>query len=1678
MVCTSGSPKDAELGTLLESIREQFELILGDSEQVAQDCSRAAGLLASPPDSPGRRFLTDLAEALREVEDEVGQPACDLIVAFAAESPEPWKLLRLLLRAENPAYAAAGLDAVLESIAAGRLALDNPVLKDLAALLERLEELADDSDLLARMAAVIDTDLHESGGLAHLLTKGAGLPVRRLAARLLDVGGGPIGTGIAGRVLGEEAYGVLRPYLEFTLATHADLMLLAGSRAGARTLAAMFRAAEEEFGPALVREAVAQLGWQRVRLGMRITPYVELSGPGLLPIVVRSCEAGLFADGSLSETARSYLVTAHGGALDAGAGRRDSRDPVDRFRRMNLQHAELLGEILDVAPLDTKRARRIVRTMDSVVETFASLFRDSAAECEILPGVWSDLRERVLEMMDGRSDTDRLGPEPTRLVLAFEDPANLGEVRSVHGLKRYLHQKGLKLGFELVGTDHAPDRTVDLLLIRGDGQQVRSSTLRYIEFEAGGEPDPDPWIPFPVRMAVDGLARQLVQGTESFPGVDAFLFGNEVHYYVSFRNHPVFLRIDYSPPQRGGMIDLEYFGVSNYELDLHPNLELDGICEFFRKLEFDVRMSGTRLFVRYDKERSSDLGDLLRKAESVFLLLPFLMDVDWIVGSLQLPAEARRLVIAAWAERFRAAGVLPVDRILDSGRKAIVVETGCGPAGTEERIWKGKAPYADRCSSPAPEGLLAGILRALEEAGLPAAPWSSEAASGSVPLREIERNALAPLREAIACGRVEWSGGRLRPAPAEIFALEHEADRFAQLLSDGGEPVLEAIAMSRPLAELERFVEFGTTGYVGGLKVGRARVVVRGGEITVYVARDRHGVIRMGFFTTAGFLFRGRAKAGARWRSNIRHDCGHFWSLLIGANYVTAASAEAPLDSERDLAQLREIAEAVRPADKRAAGAPERILGGMRVAPGRAVGPALFGTEGRQPADLDGAVLVASEVRPTDNPFLFRSAGVISTGGALLSHAALLAIQFGKPAILAQGRWTTSGHRSALLFSTSVYREIERRTGGYAVCVLELVEERTEELVEEDLVILDADGGTAEVLGQGRDTATLWDNLRLLGEADVRSRAASSDSEVMAARAQQMRARHQIEKVLGRVADPTLAGFAAHELAAGRMLGGVPAADRARLISLLLANPAVAGPVAGKLATIAAGLAEACREAERSARERIPVSLFLYEIVGLRLRYLRSHRVLEGLRATMRACDLPDLAESGDPQREECSGADVLDEPARLRLEELAAQLLAGLGEEGPRRRHLLRRLERIDRICGLPPTTIGTVRDAAGQVADEDGRAVERAGRAWVLTPSECGLETHPRIGWKAANLAEVDRLVGRSVVPDWFVVTDHAFGRMLDRPADPKVLPPGCGLPPGATLGQAIETILRAEDLEDSHRSACIRALWGAMELPDELVEGVRQACARLEEAAEGDLYLALRSSSCDEDSETQMRAGEFDTYLFVRGADAVLEHLKLTWSGFWTERAICSRRADGNASARPAGGVVVQRMVRSRVSGVLQTVNVGSGDLQEMLINVGLGQGEGIVSGRVAADLVTVIKDFGAGEDPVHFNYLTNDKIEQVVFDEKRGSGTRIEETLYHQRLRPAIEYTELSEIARLAVELEEAYGYPLDVEFALEGDRLWLLQARPIAIFSAELEETLDHHPLTGGPIATGPEGVDP
>jgi pyruvate, water dikinase len=1649
------------LAALLESIAGEFDVAMGRPEKVRADCARLREQLARPPAAPHVERLDSLAALLRQRSGPIAEPLFDFLEEQAAASDDPWPLVEALLRSRDDALARRALGVTERLAARGSLAVDRRVVRFLAEQVDTTGSPLDEPEALA----TIDRLLRGPGPGPHdpvlaLYLEPAGDRIRGLAARLLDRGGQPLPSALAETLLGPEAHAFLAPYLRYTRATHRDLLHLQPDPSGPPPALRSLRQAEAVCGEALLRQVIAELGWARVNLGLEVRPQVGVSLDGSLPVMVSPAEAPLLeAIEGARRTSEPWVFVAHGGRA-AGDGEATGTDVVGRFRAYNLAHAEALADILDVSPLTREKVERVLGRMDRIVEDFGVLFAAHAAEWAILPGLYRDLRARVVSELEEEGAPAQLSAELTRLVQSFEDPRTLGEVRTLHGLKRYLHQRGLRLGFRLVGAGGATNRTVDLVLASRERVQRSVRKIAYVDFEPGA----DLAVPYPVTVIVEGFLRQALHGQETFPAVQVFCYGNEVHYYLSFRNHPAFLRIDYAPPLLGGMIDLEYYGVSVYELSTHPSPGLAALRRFFRRLEFYADVEGTRVHARFDKERALDLGDICEKAELLASFVPYLMDVDWTIGSLSLDAPARQQVAEAWADSFAEWGVLPLAHILTRDRQGILLGIESGPTGEREVAWSGEPPYQDRFRAP-PAGVASRLQASLRALGLEAAPLVEGEARPLLGQIRIERQVLRPLREAVARGQLAAFPGGLRARPPELFERRHEAEVFAGLLAAGD--VGPAARLSRLVAPLERTLRFRVTGRVNGHDVQHARLPLRGESLGLFVLRDAGGMIRLALFAHGDVLGRRRENASGPWEATWSADAAALAALLRRHSYLAPGAEPGETRAEEAaevLASFRRprVAQGPRPLPG------ERVLQGLRASPGRTVGRALFGTEGRRPGDFDDAVLVAPSVRPEDNTFLYHARGIVSTGGGILSHAGLIATQFQKPALIVSGEWRREPDGSpTLLYRTPEYREERREVEGAEVALFRDWREREHRLREGDLVVVDAVAGTLRALGQERDALALHEELRRLGEAGRRLARALDPPEILAVRGQRVRAAHQIRRVLGRLTDPVLARHAAHELLAGEALTGEAATrdDRAALLALLLRNPAAGAAARHYLVELAGEVRGRHEVVADETRRRLPTATSTNEILARRLETLRLGRALEEAAASLRACGVEPPAPGG-------SLAPEIDRLARGRLEELRAARrrdLEGAAPHDARRRHLLRQIERLDLVLARPDEK--EVRRARVHLAEDDEAALRALRDRRVVTGEEGGFELHPLIGWKAANLAEVARL-GGGLVPPWFVVTDRAFEEVLDAPlarSGAEAVAHGA-----STLRGAVSAILARRDLDHARQSVLIRALWDGARLSEELSQEVRAAYRRLAgrpggggepDGPEGP-FVAVRSSAREEDAELAARAGEFETFLFVRGEEKLLEQLKRAWSGLWTERAIHNRALLGTGSDRAGGGVVFQRIVWSRVSGVLQTVNVAESEPREMVINVGLGLGEGIVSGTVAADHVVVAKEGDLERGPLRFRYVTADKRERVVFDRRAGVGTTRDECLYHQRLRPALEYVELAELVRVAAGLEAAYGYPLDIEFGIEGDRLFVLQARPVATFLSLLHETVERHPLEG------------
>jgi pyruvate,water dikinase len=1551
----------------------------------------------------------------------------------------------------------------------GRLAVGVPLLRRIAQIDEATplsaEALEDAGDLMRRLPpGVLPPD---AGGdrVAALFELASERGLRRLAARALDASGRRPDLALVSERLGEDEAAFLRPYLEHSGATHQDLVDVIPFPAETPAFVEGLKRAEQALGPTLLREVIGRLGWSRLTCGFSAEPRVGLSVGGSFPFVVAPGPAQFLSRVAESDALwRRHLVIAHGGPPEEG-GAETSDETVQRFRRYNLTHAALLDEILAVAPLDEAKIERILAMMDRVVADFAVLFGGTSDDAKEVAAVYERLRRLVGADLARDRPRGVLSGETVRRMQMFEDPQRLQDVTTVHGLKRYLHQQGLRLAFRLFRSQRGANRTIDLV-VAGERELRCEQVIRYLEFEPT-EPVGGARLPFVLSLVAEALGRQLLLGRK-LPWVTVLGYGNEFQIYVSYRNHPAFIRLDLSPPLRGGMIDLEYFAVSQYEMDQHPDLSLQGIQRVLRGMDFDVSKEGLRLKARYDKERAVDLGDIVAKARALFDLLPYLMDVDWVIGDLDYPPTARAEVAAAWSGFFARWGVVPAEEVLSQARRKIVVAVEPDPAGPREVVWDGRGAYRDRFEGTPPDSLVETLRSEMERRGLGALGAGAPAPRGSPGQRLLDQTMLRPLGEALARGEVRETPDGVEPATEDLFQREHEAVRLATVLGEGGPALARAAQMAALVRGIERQVRFRTTGSVHGYAVQAARLPTAPRPVGLFVLRDAQGIVRLALAVGGGVLYRARGAGHEPWSRRDELEVGELARSLRAYNYLGAEPDGGAPVSDEDLGELRRRFEAPSAAPVPRKGSGERHVPATVAAPGRATGFALFHTAGRQPAELEGAVLLARAVRPEDTPWLRHAAAIVSTGGGILSHVGLVALELEKPAMIVEGRWsTTPSGAEVLLYRRPQWREEESTIAGHHVVCRQELHDTEEALEQGDLVAVDGESGGLVVLGHDAQALALHQGMRQLESASAALAVTRSGEEILASRGRLLRALHQLERLLARLEHPALVRHAVRELLT---LPRVPLAPegrqgRTRLLGALLGNPACEAEARQSTLRLLRDLRERLEAASLAAECDVRHLIHPSEVLFTRLGIRRLHETLADALELVRARGL-DAGTPGDT-----AGVDAA---CRRRLEELGARMteqveaFAGLPEKHWRLRHLLPRLDRLagilDGSAAWRAPDAGWRRSAGSRAEiaialqqEDEARVRELAGRR-VLGMADGGLELRDLVGGKAAHLGEISRVLGSSAVPAWFAVTDAAFREVLAMPVPPSTWE-GLHLGPAETLETAIERVMAHGDWDARRQADVVRELWRARPLPAALAAEISAAYAGLAAEPGENPPVAIRSSSHEEDAEAAAWAGQFDTFLFVRGADAVIEHLKLAWAGFWTERAIDQRRLLGTAQRARGGGIVVQRMVDSRASGVLHTVCAASGQLREMVVNAGLGLGEGIVSGTVDVDHISVSKTGDLQTGDLQLRYRVGDKREQVVRDVERGSGTKRQETRYHQRLRPALEYVELCELVRTAARLEEALGEPLDVEFAIEGRGLRILQARPVPIFAAAWRETL-------------------
>lgn len=1679
------APEPGPIESELQALEAQFALVLGRPERVEASCRALRVLLEPAGEGVAARCGARLLPLLQQRQGPVATALLPFLEEQAERAAEPRAFVLGLLAARDDGVRRRGLELACRLTESGRLPVDLETALAAAALLEQEAGLGSDAgalaslrELLRRLPAPRGTPPGDDP-LLRFLAPEQPLPLRRLAARILDQADTPAPPERWSELLEPTAAEALAPHLQYTRATHADLVDLTAEPDALRASLGSFRDAERVLGSSLLSMVISELGWGRVAGGLTCRRWVGVSVDRGLPFAVTPVEAAWL--GSCVGARRlwdRFLVVARG-LTGAPVGRADGEDAaVRRFRDYNVVHAELLGLIIEVAPLTLAKVRQILSRLDRVVADFAVIFEGHSEDARRVETVYARLRAESLAAIEGMPEDRPLPSDATRLVQMFEDPKTLDEVRTLHGLKRYLHQQGLRLAFRVFRSGRSTNRTVDLLLAAPHRVLQVVRRIRYLDFEPDPEAGPTD-LPFPVALLAEALGRRLLAEKPEWPDAEVLVYGNEVQAFVRFRNHPVFLRMDLSPPQRGGMIDLEYFGVSQYELDRHPDLSLPWIQRVFRRLDFDVQADGQHLHVRYDKERAFDLGDLVSRARRLCSLLPHLMELDWVIGRLSYPAPVREAVADAWTDRLVQWGWLPIAESLTADRGRILCAVTPDPAGEREVPWDGRDEYRDRFSRLPDAEIWNRLREGVRARGLDAhARWERTAGAPFAQL-PLEESLLEPFREAAARGELREIAGGHELVSTGLDRRAHEAETLARLLEAGGDRLHAAVRSAFVVRSIERHLRFLTVGAIQRHPVQRASLVLRGERVELVVLRDANGIARLALaFDLPQQLGPGSPPLTLS-RADRRLDDAELIRRLRRDNYL-AAGYEPPIEGE-DPDELRDRFAVPDPVSPPAPAPGERTVAGIAASPGSAAGFARLAAEGRTAGEVDGAVLVAPAIRPEDTPLIRRAAAVVSTGGGILSHAGLIALETHTPALVIAGCWRRDAAGANLLaYRFLDYREETSTVGPYEVVQRCDLQEREDLLRDGDLLVVDAEAGVLTVLGQDRDTLALHEEIhRLQAAADEFSRAGDG-AEELAQRGGWLRAVHALQRVLARLDRPALARHAARELLLAVRAPATPAcrSEVGRLLRTLLENPRCGEVAAHTARELHAELSRRREALGHAARSAIPTAPGPFEVLQLRLAVRHVEQALVTVHSGLAQAGLPTDPIADWPE---------IDATARRRLvglrREAASFLLAASGDAGTwwRRTHMLATVENLDRVLGTedgPPD-----RDRLGRVRED--LAARRAARLGelsekrILTARDGGLELAPLIGAKGANLGEVARILGDERTPPWFAVTDAAFRTILRGGAGTAAATLGLHTA-HASLGDAIDEILARDESEPRRKASAIRQLWQSVPLPADLEREILDAYRSLGAAgeppgAEDAPFVAVRSSAFDEDTESTSWAGQFDTFLFVRGEDALRHHLKLALAGLWTERALEHRGPEGGTAERRGGGVLVQRIVHARAAGVLHTLSTATGQLREMVVNAGLGMGEGVVSGTVEVDHIVVSRETPTLDDPLSIRYLVGDKSSRIVFDRRTGSGTRREETLYHQRLRPALEYTDLGELVRASARLEQTYGYPLDVEFAFEDDTLSILQVRPIVAFQNALRETVERFPLPGARTSPQEDG---
>ncbi len=311
---------------------------------------------------------------------------------------------------------------------------------------------------------------------------------------------------------------------------------------------------------------------------------------------------------------------------------------------------------------------------------------------------------------------------------------------------------------------------------------------------------------------------------------------------------------------------------------------------------------------------------------------------------------------------------------------------------------------------------------------------------------------------------------------------------------------------------------------------------------------------------------------------------------------------------------------------------------------------------------------------------------------------------------------------------------------------------------------------------------------------------------------------------------------------------------------------------------------------------------------------------------------------------------------------------------------------------------------------------------KPYVLEFREIDKTKQMVVGGKGMNLGECSRIDG-ILVPEGFCVTTEAFKRVIGENDELHQL-----------LDQlAVQKVDERKRISEISRK--IRDLIEGIEID----KGIEEDIDRCLLTFGFEHAYAVRSSATAEDLPFASFAGQQDTYLNIKGKDAILQHISKCWASLFTDRAVVYRMQNGFDHREVYLSVVIQRMIFPQASGILFTADPVSSNRKVLSIDASFGLGEALVSGLVSAD------NYKVQEGRIVEKKISTKKL--AIYARKEG-GTVEKEIEPGQQVLSTLSDEQVLELERVGRKLEAHFGCPQDIEWCLVDDTFYIVQSRPI------------------------------